>query len=132
METAQNKRNAINELQLTAPEETAWYESGLSADGVDLDAWDEEAIVRYGRLLHQQLLNEMHELRLQNSAQAAIIERLKLERDTHKDAFRYMYFMAIDLCCICEDKFVKAMLRAADECHDGIVNTLGNEHRPQR
>lgn len=132
METTQNKRNAINEWRLTAPEETAWYESGLSADGVKLDWYEKDSIILYGRVLHQQLLNEMHDLQIQNSAQAAIIERLKLERDTHKNAFRHMYFIANDLCSICEDKFVKEILLAADECHDEIVKTLGHEHRPQR
>lgn len=62
---------------MTNEEECAWIEAGLQCDGVELDAWEEEAILKYGRLLHQQLLNEMHELRVQNSAQAAIIEKLK-------------------------------------------------------
>jgi len=34
-------------------EEWAWYESGLSAHGNDLDNWTEEAIIRYGRLLEK-------------------------------------------------------------------------------
>lgn len=67
----------MKELQMTDREVTAWIEAGLQCDGVELDDWEQDAIVRYGRLLHQQLLHEMHDLRMQNSAQEAIIERLK-------------------------------------------------------
>jgi hypothetical protein len=49
-----------------------------------LDGWTEEAIVRYGRLLTQDLVqagrdarSESFDLRLENSAQAAMIEALK-------------------------------------------------------
>jgi hypothetical protein len=67
-------------------EEAAWYEAGLSAHGVNLDKWDQEAVLRYGRLLvleatenylAQELIlqaaeNEIDRLR-------AEIDRLKLE-----------------------------------------------------
>ena len=38
---------------MTPEESWAWYESGLSAHGNDLDNWAEEAIIRYGRLLEK-------------------------------------------------------------------------------
>jgi len=51
METTQNKGNAVNEWRLTAPEEVAWYEAGLSADGVKLDWYEKDSIILYGRVL---------------------------------------------------------------------------------
>lgn len=66
----------MKELQMTDDEVTAWIEAGLQCDGVELGDWEQDAIVRYGRHLHRLLLNEMHELRVQNSAQEAIIEKL--------------------------------------------------------
>ncbi|MFZ9514710.1 MAG: hypothetical protein ACO29P_05700 [Bacteroidia bacterium] len=55
---------------MTNEEEVAWHEAGL-------DNLDKNAIVLYGRILHEKLLSEMHSLRMQNSGQAALIERLK-------------------------------------------------------
>ncbi|MEY4350525.1 MAG: hypothetical protein RL078_574 [Bacteroidota bacterium] len=63
--------------KMNAEEEVAWHESGLSSDGCELDNWHKDAIVRYGRILHEKLLSEMHSLRMQNSGQAALIERYK-------------------------------------------------------
>lgn len=57
---------------MTEREEAAWHWAGLQCDD-----WGKEAIIRYGRALHESLLNEIHELRLQNSGQAALIERYK-------------------------------------------------------
>jgi hypothetical protein len=51
METTQRKGNALNEWRLTVPEETAWYEAGLSADGVKLDWYEKDSIILYGRVL---------------------------------------------------------------------------------
>lgn len=62
---------------MTEKEEAAWHWAGLQCDGCEFDDWDKEAIIRYGRTLHESLLNEIHELRLQNSGQAALIERYK-------------------------------------------------------
>ena len=38
---------------MTPEESWAWYEAGLSSHGTELDDWDREAIIRYGRLLTQ-------------------------------------------------------------------------------
>lgn len=86
---------------LTEVEENAWIEAGLQCDGMDWDDWGKEAVVRYGRLLNGgmnkageaillntiknlETLNEnqaqvIHDLRIENSGQAAEIERLKKE-----------------------------------------------------
>lgn len=86
-------------MNMTPEEETCWYEAGLQCDGVELDNWDKEAIVRYGRMLNGgmnkageailkhtiknlETLNEqqsqvIHDLRIENSGQAAVIERLQ-------------------------------------------------------
>lgn len=70
-----NKIKTTDEIEFC--EKEAWYESGLSAHGCNLDDWNKDAIVRYGRILHQRLLTELHSLRMQNSGQAALIERYK-------------------------------------------------------
>jgi hypothetical protein len=69
---------------MTQHEENCWIEAGLQCDGVELDDWTKEAIIRYGRLLTQDLVqagrdarSESFDLRLENSAQAAMIEALK-------------------------------------------------------
>jgi hypothetical protein len=41
---------------MTPQEEAAWYEAGLSADGCVLDQWDKEAVIKYGRLLMQEMV----------------------------------------------------------------------------
>jgi hypothetical protein len=69
----------MKDLKLNDTEEWAWIEAGLACDGVEMDDWTCDAVVRYGRFLLQDLLSEMHDLRMQNSAQAAIIERLKTQ-----------------------------------------------------
>ena len=38
---------------LTPAELAAWYEAGLSSDGTELGEWEQEAIIRYGRLLEK-------------------------------------------------------------------------------
>ena len=43
----------MSDRDTTSNEDAAWYESGLSAHGVELDWYNKEAIVRYGRLLVQ-------------------------------------------------------------------------------
>jgi DNA helicase IV len=94
---------------MTPKEETCWYEAGLQCDGVELDDWTKEAIVRYGRMLNGgmnkageailkhtiknlEALNEqqaqvIHDLRIENSGQAAVIERLQeaLKRVAYSD-----------------------------------------------
>jgi hypothetical protein len=62
---------------MTPDEEIYWIEAGLQCDGVELDAWTKDAIVRYGRMLTNRFIEDIHDLRLENSAQAAIIEQLK-------------------------------------------------------
>ena len=46
---------------MTPEESWAWYESGLSAHGNDLDNWAEEAIIRYGRLLEKKKDEQLEE-----------------------------------------------------------------------
>lgn len=41
----------MSEWQLTPQEEAAWYESGLSAHGVELEAFERESVITYGRIL---------------------------------------------------------------------------------
>lgn len=64
-------------IRINNEEENAWYEAGLSADGCELGEWEREAIVRYGRFLTGNLLDAIHNLRMENSGQAAQIEQLK-------------------------------------------------------
>ena len=69
---------------MTQHETNCWIEAGLQCDGVELGEFEREAIVRYGRLLTKDLVeagrnarSESFDLRLENSAQAAMIEALK-------------------------------------------------------
>jgi hypothetical protein len=64
---------------MTPDEEIYWIEAGLACDGVELDDWEKDAIIRYGRMLTNRFIEDIHDLRLENSAQAAIIEQLKNE-----------------------------------------------------
>jgi hypothetical protein len=64
---------------MTQHEENCWIEAGLQCDGVELDDWTKDAIIRYGRMLTNRFMEDIHDLRLENSAQAAIIEQLKNE-----------------------------------------------------
>ncbi|CAB4136010.1 hypothetical protein UFOVP917_27 [uncultured Caudovirales phage] len=41
----------MNEWQLSPQEEAAWYESGLSAHGVELEEFERESVITYGRIL---------------------------------------------------------------------------------
>jgi hypothetical protein len=62
---------------MTPDEEIYWIEAGLQCDGVELDDWTKDAIIRYGRMLTDRFMNDIHDMRLEISAQAAIIEQLK-------------------------------------------------------
>jgi hypothetical protein len=62
---------------MTPDEEIYWIEAGLQCDGVELDEWEKDAIIRYGRMLTNRFMEDIYDLRLENSAQAAIIEQLK-------------------------------------------------------
>jgi hypothetical protein len=64
---------------MTPDEEIYWIEAGLQCDGVELDDWTKDAIIRYGRMLTDRFIEDIYDLRLENSAQAAIIEQLKNE-----------------------------------------------------
>jgi hypothetical protein len=64
---------------MTPDEEIYWIEAGLQCDGVELDDWTKDAIIRYGRMLTNRFIEDIHDLRLENSAQAAMIEQLKNE-----------------------------------------------------
>jgi hypothetical protein len=97
METTPRKGNAVNEWRLTQTEETAWYEAGLSADGVKLDWYEKDSIILYGRILLETemkaaikerdearaevetLKQALHDARLENSGQAAQLERTRPE-----------------------------------------------------
>lgn len=84
--------------QLNDIQTTAWIEAGLQCHGVELGEWEREAIVRYGEIYSsmmfetymkvslnknyleyclERMKSEMHDLRLENSGQAALIEKLK-------------------------------------------------------
>ena len=74
----------MKELDMTAHEEVCWIEAGLQCDGVELDDWEQDAIVRYGRLLTKDLVQhgrdaraENFDLRLECSALHAMNEALK-------------------------------------------------------
>jgi len=60
-------------------EEAAWYEAGLSARGVNLDKWDQEAVLRYGRLLVSEATENYLAQELILQAAENEIDRLKLE-----------------------------------------------------
>ena len=69
---------------MTAHETNCWIEAGLQCDGVELDDWEQDAIVRYGRLLTKDLVQhgrdaraENFDLRLECSALHAMNEALK-------------------------------------------------------
>jgi hypothetical protein len=64
---------------MTPDEEIYWIEAGLQCDGVELDDWTKDAIIRYGRMLTNRFMEDIYDLRLENSAQAAMIEQLKNE-----------------------------------------------------
>lgn len=74
----------MKELHMSAHEENCWIEAGLQCDGVKLDDWEQDAIVRYGRLLTKDLVQhgrdaraENFDLRLECSALHAMNEALK-------------------------------------------------------
>jgi hypothetical protein len=64
---------------MTQHEENCWIEAGLACDGVELDDWEKDAIIRYGRMLTNRFMDDIHDMRLEISAQAAMIEQLKNE-----------------------------------------------------
>jgi hypothetical protein len=66
-------------------EEAAWYESGLSAHGVNLEKWDQEAVLRYGRLLVLKATENYLAQELILQAAENEIDRLKLELKNVKE-----------------------------------------------
>lgn len=48
-------RKFIVQRQMSEHEEAAWYQAGLSAQGCELDEYAVEAIIKYGRLLKDQV-----------------------------------------------------------------------------
>jgi len=64
---------------MTPEEEIYWIEAGLQCDGVELDGWTEETIIRYGRMKTNRFMEDIPDMRLEISAQAAMIEQLKNE-----------------------------------------------------
>lgn len=74
----------MKELDMTAHEEVCWIEAGLQCDGVELDDWEQDAIVQYGRLLTRDLVQhardarcDYFDLRLECSSLRAMNEALK-------------------------------------------------------
>jgi hypothetical protein len=74
----------MKELHMSAHEENCWIEAGLQCDGVDLDDWEQDAIVRYGRLLTKDLVQagrdarcENFDLKLENNALRVMNDALK-------------------------------------------------------
>lgn len=66
----------MSQQSMTDDETNCWIEAGLQCDGVEIDDWTQEAIIKYGRLLTKRQADYIHDMRLQNSAQAAVIEHL--------------------------------------------------------
>lgn len=76
----------MRESQITDVETTAWIEAGLQCDGVELNDWEQDAIVKYGRHLLKMALEQEMKQAIKERDEA--VRQLVLVRNEYHAFFR--------------------------------------------